>query len=415
MLASSKKIAADREASPAFSLFHLQSSGTGIMDRHMEDSSTFLQWAMNQLHHQQPSAAAAASAYQDGAGAGGSGAAGNSEAVFPSLQALRSGAPQTQPQPVAASVRVRDLTVQVDHRTNSSSSGDSPGGGAAMDHDATTGWSPHTARSRTTGLGGGSNSRPMSWNFSAAAAQPAACESGGGAALPDAAVAARAVQLPSAGRRGGGSAAPAAAAAAAPSSSPGPVQDHIIAERRRREKINQRFIELSTVIPELKKMDKATILGDAVKYVRKLQEKVKTLEEDGAHSAGGSSSMVQSAVLVKKPCHLQPEDEAIMASGGGGDGGQLPEIEARLSEKSVLVRIHCRNARGLLVRVISEVEKMHLSITHTNVMPFPASTAIITITAKVEEGFIATVDEIVRSINSVLHQHYSSSSEETRG
>jgi len=31
-------------------------------------------------------------------------------------------------------------------------------------------------------------------------------------------------------------------------------QDHIIAERKRREKINQRFIELSTVIPGLKKV-----------------------------------------------------------------------------------------------------------------------------------------------------------------
>ncbi|KAG2630963.1 transcription factor MYC2-like [Panicum virgatum] len=381
------------------------------MDRHMEDSSTFLQWAMNQLHHQHPSAAAAAaaaSAYHDGAGAG------DREAIFPSLHALRRGAGQTQSsqQPVAASVRVRDLTVQVDHLTNSSSSGDSPGAGDAMDHDAAAGWSPHTARSRTTGLGGGGgggNNWPVSWNFSAASAQPTR-ESGGGGALPDAAVAARVVQLASAGRRGSSSAAPPAATAAA-SSSPGPVQDHIIAERRRREKINQRFIELSTVIPGLKKMDKATILGDAVKYVRELQEKVKTLEEDGAHSAGGSS--IQSAVLVKKPCHHLPGDEAMASSNGGGAGGvQLPEIEARLSEKSVLLRIHCYNARGLLVRVISEVEQMHLSITHTNVMPFPASTAIITITAKVEEGFTATVDEIVRSINSVLHQHYSSSSEE---
>jgi hypothetical protein len=46
-----------------------------------------------------------------------------------SLQALRSGAcsSQTQPQPVAVSVRVCDLTVQVDyHRTNSSSSARQP-------------------------------------------------------------------------------------------------------------------------------------------------------------------------------------------------------------------------------------------------------------------------------------------------
>ena len=134
-------------------------------------------------------------------------------------------------------------------------------------------------------------------------------------------------------------------------------------------------------------MDKATILGDAVKYVRELQEKVKTLEEDGAHSAGGSS--IQSAVLVKKPCHLRDDEAMAISNKGGGAGGvQLPEIEARLSERSVLLRIHCYNARGLLVRVLSEVEQMHLSITHTNVMPFPASTAIITITAKASSRII---------------------------
>jgi hypothetical protein len=222
-----------------------------------EDSSTFLQWAMNQLqHHQHPAAAAAAAVsaayHQQDGGVGGVGArisgaaAGDQDAAaaFPSLQALRASQPQTA---VPASVRVRDLTVQVGDYgglTNSSSSGDSPGAGAgaAMDHDAVAAaWSPHTARSRTTGLGGGSNSRPVSWNFSAASA------------LPDATAAVARVQVQqraasSAGRRGG-SAGPSTAA-----SSPGPVQDHIIAERRRREKINQRFIELSTVIPGLKKV-----------------------------------------------------------------------------------------------------------------------------------------------------------------
>jgi hypothetical protein len=119
-------------------------------------------------------------------------------------------------------------------------------------------------------------------------------------------------------------------------------------------------------------MDKATILGDAVKYVKELQDKVKTLEKDGA---GGT---IQPTVLVKKLCRM-PDEEG---STSGGSNGGLPEIEARLSDKSLLLRINCENARGLLVNVLAEVETMSLAITHTNLMPFPSSTAIITITAK---------------------------------
>ncbi|EMS56840.1 Transcription factor bHLH25 [Triticum urartu] len=185
---------------------------------------------------------------------------------------------------------------------------------------------------------------------------------------------------------------PAAAAAAAPpvyggagsssggssAASPGPVQDHIIAERRRREKINQRFIELSTVIPNLKKMDKATILGDAVKYVRELQDKVKTMEDDDS-AAATTTTTIRSAVLVSKKIKAAADDEEDEGALLGG----RPEIEVRVSdEKTVLVRIHCKNARGLLVRVLAEVEDLRLAITHTSVMPFPADTAIITITAK---------------------------------
>ncbi|KAK1383300.1 hypothetical protein POM88_021035 [Heracleum sosnowskyi] len=39
------------------------------------------------------------------------------------------------------------------------------------------------------------------------------------------------------------------------------------------------FIALSALVPGLKKMDKASVLGDAIKYLKQLQEKVKTLEE----------------------------------------------------------------------------------------------------------------------------------------
>ncbi|KAG4999453.1 hypothetical protein JHK82_020621 [Glycine max] len=57
-------------------------------------------------------------------------------------------------------------------------------------------------------------------------------------------------------------------------------QDHIIAERKRREKLSQRFIALSALVPGLQKTDKASVLGDAIKYLKQLPEKVKALEEE---------------------------------------------------------------------------------------------------------------------------------------
>ncbi|KAF7843064.1 nicotiana tabacum ORF protein [Senna tora] len=53
-------------------------------------------------------------------------------------------------------------------------------------------------------------------------------------------------------------------------------------EWKRREKLSQRFIALSALVPGLKKMDKASVLGDAIKYLKQLQEKVKSLEEEEA-------------------------------------------------------------------------------------------------------------------------------------
>ncbi|KAJ1294222.1 hypothetical protein BS78_01G129300 [Paspalum vaginatum] len=246
-----------------------------------------------------------------------------------------------------------------------------------------------------------------SWNLGAASAQPA----GNGMSMMEAPAATRGlpgpdlvVYEPPSTRRAGSKSTGSMAASYA--------QDHIIAERKRREKINQRFVELSAVIPGLKKMDKATILSDAARYVKELQEKVKDME------AGGSSSRnIETLVLVKRPClHAAavPEEgddgSPLPASSPGStptDRKQLPEIEVQVSEKSVAVRVHCENRKGVVVNVLSGFEELHLSTIHANVMPFTACTLIIAITAKVEEGFTVTAEEVVGRLSSAVldHQH----------
>ncbi|KAL6650064.1 hypothetical protein ACP70R_014288 [Stipagrostis hirtigluma subsp. patula] len=258
---------------------------------------------------------------------------------------------------------------------------------AAMDHGV---WplSPDSARHGLAGSssGGATNLPVISWNFGASSAQPA---SGVGT-------------LRAAATRG----LPGLAYAAAPPPPPprrasfknagsltsSYAQEHIMSERKRREKINQRFVELSAVIPGLTKMDKATILSDATRYVKEIQEKVRALEAAGG---GDDVRSTDAVVVVKKPCHASSGAPA-------AERKPLPDIEARFSEKSVTVRIHCENGKGVVVRVLAEVEELPLRIVDADVLPFPASTLIIAVTAKVQEGFTITAEDIIGRLNSAL-------------
>jgi hypothetical protein len=54
--------------------------------------------------------------------------------------------------------------------------------------------------------------------------------------------------------------------------------NHVLAERRRREKLNERFIILRSLVPFVTKMDKASILGDTIEYLKQLRKKIQDLE-----------------------------------------------------------------------------------------------------------------------------------------
>ncbi|KAM3294982.1 hypothetical protein ACQJBY_037691 [Aegilops geniculata] len=347
----------------------------------MDDSSLFMQWAVDTLQHEHPPLAA-----------------GHSGDTFPSLEELRRSALQ----------HGTALVGPGGHRhlaADSWSSGDSGGGhentsAAVVENDV---WSSNSAKCATTCSVGSSNHLPMSWNFTSALAQPSNEAAPSPATAPSGALdgpggTEQQAHVSPASRR--------ASAKSAARTGHGPyAQDHIMAERKRREKINRRFIELSTVIPGLKKMDKATILSDAVRYVKEQQEKLKALEDRNLRSVA-----VESVVLVKKSRTTVPEDDCPSPSAGAVAGSTtatttrsaLPEIEARISESDVMVRVHCEDAKGVLVRLLAEVEGLHLSITHANAIPFPACTLIITVTAKVDEGFSVTAEDIVGKIEAAL-------------
>ncbi|CDP12229.1 unnamed protein product [Coffea canephora] len=65
--------------------------------------------------------------------------------------------------------------------------------------------------------------------------------------------------------------------------------NHVEAERQRREKLNHRFYALRSVVPNVSRMDKASLLADAVAYINELKAKIQELEARvGVGSRGGA-------------------------------------------------------------------------------------------------------------------------------
>lgn len=142
-------------------------------------------------------------------------------------------------------------------------------------------------------------------------------------------------------------------------------------------------------------MDKASVLGDAIKYVKTLEEKLKTLEEklpkkrmrslSSKKSSGVSPAATNSASTGgsqgSKPASTKQHDEVV-----DEDDGSQPEIEARKIDKNLLIRMHCEKRKSLLVKSLAELEKMKLVVLNANMLSFSANTVDFTCCAQVPKS-----------------------------
>ncbi|XP_057813647.2 transcription factor bHLH18-like [Cryptomeria japonica] len=172
-------------------------------------------------------------------------------------------------------------------------------------------------------------------------------------------------------------------------------QHHIMAERKRREKLTQQFLALSAILPGLKKTDKASVLGDAIKYVKQLQERQRFLE-----------GQIPNPEMRSIPGSPNPKDDN--SSGGRNEMRQstssstLPEIQVRVLATQVLIRIHCHKMKGILIKVFTELEKLQLSVVSANVLTFAETALDLSLTAEMEQGWNLTVDDIIRTLRTTM-------------
>ncbi|CAH8310767.1 unnamed protein product [Eruca vesicaria subsp. sativa] len=189
------------------------------------------------------------------------------------------------------------------------------------------------------------------------------------------------------------------------------MKEHVLAERKRRQKLNERLIALSALLPGLKKADKASVLEDAIKHLKKLQERVKKLEEE----RGGTKKMDQSVILVKRSQVYVDDDSSSHSSTCSAASPPassldevsilkqtMPMIEARVSDRDLLIRIHCEKNKRCLIKILSSLEKFHLEVVNSFTLPFGSSTLVITILSKMDNKFSRPIEDVVKNIRLAL-------------
>lgn len=118
-------------------------------------------------------------------------------------------------------------------------------------------------------------------------------------------------------------------------------------------------------------LDKSSILGGAIKYIKEIEEQKKRKYEESAVSSKRHrlSSYVDSSSSDENfdSCSLESP----------------PKIEVRISEENVVFIIDCKEHEGIIEEISREINKLHLRVISTSSMPLGNNKLLITILAKV--------------------------------
>nr|AGL98426.1 bHLH1 [Tulipa fosteriana] len=197
---------------------------------------------------------------------------------------------------------------------------------------------------------------------------------------------------------------------------------HVISERRRREKLNEKFIVLKSLVPSITKADKASILSDTIQYLKELEGRVEELEScrepedldpkerqkhldisERTSDNYGSDGVgnCRRPARKRKACEVE-EAEAehvwILMKDGPVD------VNVTVSDKEVLVEMHCPWRDCLLIEIVEALSNLHLDA-HSVQSSTTEGILALTLRAKVRGPIVASPGRIKKALQRIANAY----------
>ncbi|THU73003.1 hypothetical protein C4D60_Mb04t18210 [Musa balbisiana] len=137
--------------------------------------------------------------------------------------------------------------------------------------------------------------------------------------------------------------------------------NHVEAERQRREKLNQRFYALRSVVPNVSKMDKASLLGDATTYINELRIKLQSLESEKE----GLEAQVEALRKERQSPRARSPHLGETTNGNGRCYGV--EMEVKMLDSEAMIRLQCQNTNHPTAMLMSALKDLNLDVYYASV------------------------------------------------
>jgi len=137
--------------------------------------------------------------------------------------------------------------------------------------------------------------------------------------------------------------------------------NHVEAERQRRDKLNHRFYALRSVVPNVSKMDKASLLSDAVDYINELKAKIKDLE---------SVQQKESKKVKMKTMEIVDNNSSTVVDQNKPSCSNsliALEIDVKIIGNDAMLRVQSENVNHPSARLMSVLKDLKFKVHHASI------------------------------------------------